>query len=78
MIRLRKRYTQAKQQPKPEQPAYVEELLTKGTVILRASSRDEFGEMIDIIPASVRYAAGAIGKNRTSGLFELRLDIMND
>ena len=63
---------------KAEQPGYVTELLEKGTVILRAASRDEFGEMIDIIPASVRYAAGAIGKNRTSGLFELRLDIIND
>jgi hypothetical protein len=75
---MSKKKTQAKQQPKPEQPAYMEELLTKGTVILRAASRDEFGEMIDTIPASVRYAAGAIGKNRTSGLFELRLDIIND
>ena len=56
----------------------MEELLTKGTVILRAASRDEFGEMIDQIPAAIRYAAGAIGKNRTSGLFELRLDIIND
>ena len=65
-------------QAKPEQPGYVTELLEKGTVILRAASRDEFGEMIDVIPASVRYAAGAIGKNRMSGLFELRLDIIND
>jgi hypothetical protein len=68
-----------KQQKKqPEQPGYVEELLTRGTVILRAASRDEFGEMIDTIPASVRYSAGAIGKNRTSGLFELRLDVINE
>ena len=63
---------------KVEQPAYVEELLTKGNVILRASCRDEFGEMIDNIPASVRYAAGAIGKNPTTGLYQLRIDIIND
>ena len=67
-----------KTQAKPEQPAYVEELLTKGTVILRAASRDEFGEMIDLIPASVRYSAGAIGKNPTTGLYTLRIDIIND
>jgi len=67
-----------KTQAKPEQPAYMEELLTKGTVILRAASRDEFGEMIDNIPASVRYAAGAIGKNPTTGLYQLRIDIIND
>ena len=63
---------------KVEQPGYVTELLEKGTVILRAASRDEFGEMIDVIPASVRYAAGAIGKNPTTGLYQLRIDIIND
>ena len=75
---MSKNKTQAEQPQKPEQPAYVEELLTKGTVILRAASRDEFGEMIDTIPASVRYAAGAIGKNPTTGLYQLRIDIIND
>jgi hypothetical protein len=63
---------------KVEQPGYVTELLEKGTVILRAATRDEFGEMIDVIPASVRYAAGAIGKNPTTGLYQLRIDIIND
>ena len=61
---------------KVEQPGYVTELLEKGTVILRAASRDEFGEMIDTIPASVRYAAGAIGQNPTTGLYQLRIDII--
>lgn len=63
---------------KAEQPGYVTELLEKGTVILRAASRDEFGEMIDQIPAAIRYAAGAIGKNPTTGLYQLRIDIIND
>ena len=63
---------------KAEQPGYVTELLEKGTVILRAASRDEFGEMIDQIPAQTRYAAGAIGKNPTTGLYTLRIDIIND
>ena len=61
---------------KAEQPGYVTELLEKGTVILRAASRDEFGEMINTIPASVRYAAGAIGKNPETGIFSLRLDLV--
>ena len=65
-----------KTQSKAEQPGYVTELLEKGTVILRAASRDEFGEMIDVIPASVRYAAGAIGMNTKTGLFSLRLDLV--
>ena len=61
---------------KVEQPGYVTELLEKGTVILRAASRDEFGEMIDQIPAAIRYAAGAIGKNAETGIFSLRLDLV--
>ena len=72
---MSKKKTQAQE---PEQPGYVTELLEKGTVILRAASRDEFGEMINTIPASVRYAAGAIGKNPTTGLYQLRIDIIND
>ena len=72
---MSKKKTQAKAN---EQPGYVTELLEKGTVILRAASRDEFGEMINTIPASVRYAAGAIGKNPTTGLYQLRIDIIND
>ena len=65
-----------KTQSKAEQPGYVTELLEKGTVILRAACRDEFGEMINSIPASVRYAAGAIGKNAETGIFSLRLDLV--
>ena len=65
-----------KTQSKAEQPGYVTELLEKGTVILRAASRDEFGEMIDQIPAQTRYAAGAIGKNAETGIFSLRLDLV--
>lgn len=61
---------------KAEQPGYVTELLEKGTVILRAASRDEFGEMIDQIPAQTRYAAGAVGRNTLTGLFELRIDLV--
>lgn len=63
---------------KVEQPGYVTELLDKGTVILRAASREELDDQIDNLPASVRYAAGAIGKNPTTGLYTLRIDIIND
>ena len=65
-------------QAKPEQPAYVEELLTKGTVTLTATEREDFGDLIDAIPAKVRYAAGAIGKNTETGVFSLRLDLVTN
>ena len=64
---------QAKAKP---QPSYIQELLDKGHVILRAASRDEFGDMIDQIPAQTRYAAGAVGRNTLTGLFELRIDLV--
>ena len=58
------------------EPSYIQELLDKGHVILRAASRDEFGPMIDQIPAQTRYAAGAIGHNQVTGLFSLRIDLV--
>ena len=60
------------------EPAYIAELLEKGHVILRAASRDEFAEMIDQIPAQTRYAAGAVGRNTMTGLFELRIDLVTN
>lgn len=65
-------------QQEKQLPAFVEELLKNGTVILTASDREDFGELIDQIPASCKYGAGAIGKNPETGVFSLRLDIIND
>ena len=73
---MSKKKTQAKAKT---EPSYIQELLDKGHVILRAQLRDEFAEMIDQIPAKTRYAAGAIGKNTLTGLYELRIDlVIND
>ena len=66
-----------KSQPTDEtkQPDYVAELLLNGTAILTAKTRDELAEMINDIPANVRYAAGAVGHNSETGAFTLRVDI---
>lgn len=61
-----------------QQPAYVEELLKNGTAILTAKTRDELAEMVNDIPANVRYGAGAAGYNPETGAFTLRVDIIND
>lgn len=74
---MSKKKTQAKPE-QPQQPAYIAELLEKGTVVLTASEREDFGDLIDAIPADTRYAAGAIGKNPETGIFSLRLDLVND
>ena len=58
-----------------QQPDYVAELLLNGTVTLTANTREELAEMVDNIPADVRYAAGAVGHNPETGAFSLRVDI---
>lgn len=59
-----------------QQPSFVKELLENGTVTLTALSRDEFDAMLSGIPADVKYGAGAVGRDRESGVFSLRLDIV--
>ena len=58
-----------------QQPSYIEDLLKNGTTILTAKTRDELAEMVNDIPADVRYAAGAVGHNPETGAFTLRVDI---
>ena len=59
-------------------PAFIEDLLEKGTAILTAKTRDELAEMVNDIPADVRYGAGAVGFNHETGDFTLRVDIINN
>ena len=61
-----------------KQLAFVEELLKNGTAILTAKTRDELAEMVNDIPADVRYGAGAVGFNHETGDFTLRVDITNN
>ena len=63
-------------EPQTQQPPFVKELLENGTVTLTALSRDEFDAMLKDIPADVKYGAGAVGRDRESGVFSLRLDIV--
>lgn len=58
-----------------QQPAYVDELLTNGTTILTAKTRDGLAEMVNTIPADVHYSAGAVAVNHETGVFALRVDI---
>ena len=58
--------------------AFVDELLNTGTTVIQAPTREELAEMVNDIPADVRYAAGAVGHNPETGVFTLRVDITND
>jgi hypothetical protein len=72
---------EATQQPdtvESSQPAFVAELLKNGTAVLTAKTREELAEMVNDIPADVKYAAGAVGYNPETGAFSLRVDITNN
>ena len=60
---------------KTQQPAYIDGLLKNGTTILTAKTRDELAEMVNAIPADVKYGAGAVGHNHDTGAFTLRIDL---
>ena len=61
-----------------KQPAYVADLLTNGTTVLTAKTREELAEMVNDIPDNVKYVVGAVGFNPDAGVFTLRVDISND
>ena len=67
-----------KNDSKPQHPAFVEELLKKGTVTLTAIERDEFDALLADIPADVRYGAGAVGRNSETGVLSLRIDLITE
>ena len=59
-----------------KQQSYLDELNERGTVVVSAKTRDELTEIVSNIPATIRYAVGAVGKNNDSGLFTLRIDLI--
>ena len=73
MTKTKKNQTE---QQAASQPDYVADLLKNGTTTLTAPTREELAEMLDQIPADVRVGAGAVGQNRDTGLFSIRIDIL--
>ena len=62
-------------QPDAKQPAYVEELLKNGNVTLKAKTREDLAEMVNNIPADIKYGVGCVGQNFEEGCFTLRVDL---
>lgn len=63
---------------KQKQPDYAKELLDNGYTILTAKTREELAEMVNDIPADCSYGAGAVGRDKETGMFSLRLDLKNE
>ena len=59
-------------------PPFVEELLKEGTVTVTSLTREDIDAMLKDIPDGVRYGAGVVGFNHDSGVFSLRVDILNN
>ena len=63
---------------KQKQPDYAKELLDNGYTILTAKTREELAEMVNDIPADCSYGAGAVGRDKETGMFSLRLELKNE
>ena len=61
-----------------KQPTQIEELLTNGTAVLEAPTREALAEMVNGIPADVRYAVGAVGRKQDGSAYTLRVDIIKN
>lgn len=57
-------------------PAFVEELMKNGSAILRAKTREELAEMVNDIPADIKYGAGAVGQSHEDGTFRLMVELV--
>ena len=72
---MSKKATQTSEQ---EQPVYVTDLLLNGTTVLEAPTREALAEMVNGIPADVRYAVGAVGRKQDGSAYTLRVDIIKN
>ena len=68
------------EQPKVEttQPAYVQELLENGVVVITGRSRGELDEKLAAIPSDVKYFTGAVGHYLSTGLYRIQVNIKED
>ena len=65
------------EQPKVEttQPAYVQELLEKGVVVIQGRSRGELDEKLAAIPSDVNFYTGHVDHYIGTGLFRVQVNL---
>ena len=68
------------EQPQVEtaQPAYVQELLEKGVVVVTGRSHGELDEKIAAIPSDVNFYTGAVGQYMGTGFYRIQVNIKED
>ena len=57
------------------QPAYVQELLEKGAVVIFGRTEGELNDMLVNIPSDINFTAGAIGYYISKGLYRIQLNL---
>ena len=61
-----------------KQPSPYDDLLKNGTAVLESPTREALAEMVNGIPADVRYAVGAVGRKQDGSAYTLRVDIIKN
>ena len=61
-----------------QQPSVYDDLLKNGTAVLEAPTREALAEMVNEIPADVRYAVGAVGRKQDGSAYTLRVDLIKN
>ncbi len=59
-----------------QQTSVYDELLNTGTTILEGPTREALTELVNCIPAYVKYGVGAVGRKRDGSAYTLRVDII--
>lgn len=68
----------SKTKEEAQQPSVYDDLLKNGTAVLEEPTREALAEMVDNIPADVRYAVGAVGRKQDGSAYTLRVDIIKN
>ena len=57
-----------------QQPRVYDDLLKNGTATLEAPTREALAEMVNDIPADVKYSVGAVGRKQDGSAYTIRVD----
>lgn len=60
------------------QPAYVQELLEKGVVVIQGRSRGELDDKLAAIPSNINYYTGAVGAYLNTGIVRIQVNLKED
>lgn len=60
------------------QPAYVQELLEKGVVVIQGRSRGELDDKLAAIPSNINYYTGAVGAYLDTGIVRIQVNLKED